>query len=152
MNHKDLLIISNLRQNARETLTNMSKKTQIPVSTLYDKIKVHENNLITKHTTLVEFGKLGFNTRAKVIIKVKKQDREALKNYLMKNPNLNSIYKVNNGYDFLMEVIFKNIKEMEEFLEEIDEKFTIKAKQVFYIVDDLKREGFLSNPDQVSFA
>jgi len=152
MNHKDLLIISNLRQNARETLTNMSKKTQIPVSTLYDKIKVHENNLITKHTTLVEFGKLGFNTRAKVIIKVKKQDREALKNYLMKNPNLNSIYKVNNGYDFLMEVIFKNIKEMEEFLEEIDEKFTIKAKQVFYIVDDLKREGFLSNPDQVNFA
>jgi DNA-binding Lrp family transcriptional regulator len=127
----------------------MSRKTRIPVSTLYDKIKVHENELITKHTTLIEFGKLGFNTRAKIIIKVRKQDREELKNYLIKNPCLNSVYKINNGFDFLIEAIFRNIKEMEDFMEEMEEKFTIKSKQVFYIVDDLKREGFLSNPENI---
>lgn len=150
MNHKDLLIISNLRQNSRESLTNMSRKTHIPVSTLYDKIKVHENELIIKHTTLVEFGKLGFNTRAKIIIKVRKHDRKELKNYLTQNIHLNSVYKINNGYDFLIEAIFKNIKEMEDFIEEMEEKFVIKAKQIFYIVDDLKREGFLSGPENIN--
>jgi len=36
---KDLLILSELRQNARETLTKMSKHTGIPISTIFDKIK-----------------------------------------------------------------------------------------------------------------
>jgi len=150
MNQKDLIIISNLRQNSRESLTNISKKTHIPVSTLYDKIKAHQNELITKHTTLIEFGKLGFNTRAKIIIKVRKEDREELKTYLIKNPHLNSVYKINNGFDFLIEAVFKNIKEMEDLMEEMEEKFTVKAKQVFYIVDDIKREDFLSDPDSVN--
>lgn len=149
MNQKDLIIISHLRQNSRESLTNMSKKTHIPVSTLYDKIKNHQHGLITKHTTLIDFGKLGFNTRAKIMIKVRKQDRKELKNYLMKCLNLNSVYKINNGFDFLIEAVFRNIREMEDFMEEMDEKFTIKSKQVFYIVDDLKREGFLSSPDNL---
>ncbi|MBU4209210.1 MAG: winged helix-turn-helix transcriptional regulator [Proteobacteria bacterium] len=34
----DLIIISSLRQNAREKLTEMSRKTRIPVSTIFDRI------------------------------------------------------------------------------------------------------------------
>ena len=76
MKKTDLLIISSLRQNAREKLTNMSKKTRIPVSTLFDRIRMHEGKLIKKHTALIDFNKLGYNTRANIILKVKKTDRE----------------------------------------------------------------------------
>ena len=37
INEKDLLIVSCLRQNARIKLTEMSRTTRIPVSTLFDK-------------------------------------------------------------------------------------------------------------------
>jgi len=142
---KDLMIISSLRNNARESLTQMSKKTKIPISTLYEKIKNNKTNIIKKHTAIIDFTKLGFSTRAQIILRVNKNERDKIKEYLLKTHYLNSLYKINNGYDFLLEAVFRNIKEMEDFMESIDEKFKIKAKQVYYIVDDIKREAFLCN-------
>ncbi|MDP2907193.1 MAG: Lrp/AsnC family transcriptional regulator [Nanoarchaeota archaeon] len=151
MKKTDLLIISGLRQNAREKLTEISKKTRIPVSTIFDRIRTLEGDVIKKHTALVDFGKLGYNTRANIILKVGKGDREAVKDFLMKHNSVNSAFKINNGYDFLIEAVFANIKDVEDFIESLEEKFSIKSKQVFYIIDDLKKEEFLSNPAVLSF-
>ena len=147
----DLLIISSLRQNARAKLTEMSRKTRIPVSTLFDRIKIHEGSIIQKHTALVNFEKLGYNTKSNIILKVKKEDRAAVREFLIKHKSVNSAFKINNGYDFSIEAIFRNIKEVEEFIELLDEKFRIKSKQVFYVIDELKKEEFLSNPKIISF-
>ena len=49
LNKKDLKFITLLRQNSRETLTNISKKTKIPISTLYDKMQHYNNNFIKKY-------------------------------------------------------------------------------------------------------
>ncbi|MDD5086426.1 MAG: Lrp/AsnC family transcriptional regulator [Candidatus Nanoarchaeia archaeon] len=144
---KDLIVISYLRQNARETLTRLSKKTHIPVSTIYDKIKTNENNLIIKYTSLLDFSKIGFNTRANLMLKVKREKRDELKDYLMKHHNINSLFKVNNGFDFMVDVIFKHIKDMEDFIEILEQRFSIVDKQVHYIVDDIKRESFMDNPN-----
>ncbi len=126
-------------------LTKMAKKTGIPVSTIFDKIRGFQNNIVTKHTTLINFDLLGYNTRSKILLKVGKEDKEALKAYLLKNHNINSFYRINNGYDFMIEGIFKNIKEMEEFLENLEGKFTIEKKEYFYIIDDMKREAFMED-------
>ena len=147
LNKKDLLIISNLRRNARETLTNMSKTTHIPISTIYDKLKFHEGGLIKKHTCLLDYNKLGYTTRANVLLRVDKSTRDELKDFLIKHTNVNSVSKINNNYDFMVEMIFREIREMEDFLEKLDDKFKIKSKQVFYIIEDLKREEFLSQPE-----
>ena len=144
---KDLQIISNLRADSRQTLTNMSKKTNIPISTIYDRLKANEGSLIKRHTCLLDFNKLGFTTRAKVLLRVDRAAREELKEYLTKHRNINSLAKINNNYDFLFEAVFKQIKELEEFLEKLEEKFKIKSKQVFYIIEDVKRESFLSEPE-----
>ena len=145
INKKDMMIISNLRKDARMNLTKMAKKTGIPVSTIFDKIRGFQNNIVTKHTTLINFDLLGYNTRSKILLKVGKEDKEVLKAYLLKNHNINSFYRINNGYDFMIEGIFKNIKEMEEFLENLEEKFTIEKKEYFYIIDDMKREAFMED-------
>ncbi len=147
INKKDLIVLSCLRQNARETLTRLSKKTRIPVSTIYDKLKIQENNIITKYTSLLDFSKLGFNTRAHLIIKVDRKHRDEFRDFLLKNHNINSVYKVNNGFDFMIDTIFRHIKDMEDFIEMLEEKFEVKDKQVYYLVDELKRESFMSDPD-----
>jgi len=149
MKNKDILLLSNLRANARETLTKISKNTKIPVSTIFDRLRMHEKGLIHKHTTLVDFSRIGFSTRATITLRTQKKYREELKQFLMKHQNINSIYKINNGFDFLIEAIFRNIKDMEDFMEELDEHFKIKAKQIYYIVEDLKREDFLANPHYI---
>jgi DNA-binding Lrp family transcriptional regulator len=151
MNKKDLLVLSNLRQNARETLTRMSRKTGIPVSTLFDKIRLRMNGIIMKHTCLIDFNKLGYQTRANILIRVKKEQRDKLRDYIVKENSINSAYKVNNGYDVLLEGIFKDIKEIEVFFDKLDKDFDIEAKEVYYVINDIKKEDFLSKPDIIKF-
>ena len=149
MNKKDLLIITHLRNNARMPLTRLSRKTSIPVSTLFDRLKANENKVIVKHTSLLDFAKLGYNTRANITLKVDKDDKDLLRDYLMKHQSVNSVYKINNGFDFMVEGIFRQIKDMEIFLDELDSKFKITDKKTFFIIDDLKRESFMANPDWI---
>ena len=144
INKKDILIISNLRINARMPLTKMSRKINIPVSTIFDRLKINENGLIKKHTCLLNFSKLGYNVRANIAFKVEADDREGLKEYLLKHESANSVYKINNGFDFMIEGIFREIREMEDFIEDLEKRFRILDKKSFYIIEDLKREEFLS--------
>ncbi len=146
ISRKDLVVISHLRNNCRETLTAISKKSRIPVSTIYEKIKRSEGGVITKHTCLVDFTKLGFNTRAKVVIQSGVSSRPELLSFLVKHQNVNSVYKINNGYDFMIDGVFRNMRELEEFLEILQERFKTKKQETFFVIDDIKREAFLSDP------
>ena len=142
----ELILLSHLRRNARETLTKISRDTRIPVSTIFDKLKRYDNNLIKKATVLLDFQKLGYNTRVTLMLKVPKEQRDNLKNFLIHENNVKSIYRVNNNFDFLMEGIFTSMQDFQEFIENLEEKFEIKDKQMFYILDDIKKEEFMSNP------
>jgi len=147
MKRKDLLIMSCLRQNARESLTRLSRKTSIPVSTIFDRLKCDADRLIQRHTCLIDFSRLGFSTRANIALRVDRKAREGLKEHLIKHQHVNSVYKINNGFDFMVEGVFRNIKEVEEFGEQLEEKFKIKQKQVYYIIEDIARERFLASPE-----
>ncbi len=150
MKNSDLLLLSMLRQDARQTLTEMSRKTRIPISTLYDRLRTQEQNLILKHTTLVDFSKLGYYCRAKIMLTGIKEEREKLRAYLCEHPSTNSLFKINNGYDFLSESVFHNVKEMEDFLEHLESLFSIAEKKIFFVIDDLRRECFLSRPEHLA--
>lgn len=145
---KDLVIIAHLRQNAREQLTNISKRTRIPVSTLHDRLRQTQANVITRHTTLLDFSKIGFNTKAGILLRSEKEERKKLREYLIKHPSINTLQKISGGYDFLAEVVFRNIFELEEFVESLD-AFKVVDKKVFYVLEDLKKEAFLSEPEMV---
>jgi DNA-binding Lrp family transcriptional regulator len=140
-----MALISHLRTDARMTLTQLSRNTRIPVSTVFDRLRNYETSLITKHTSLLDFNKFGFFARATVILKVSKRHFEGIREFLSTHPHVNSLYKINNGFDFLVEVIFTHVKELESFLEVLNSRFIIKQKVVYYLLDEIKKEAFLSN-------
>jgi len=140
-------ILSFLRKDARIPLTSVSKKTSIPVSTLHEMVKNNLRGSIKKKTVILDFEKLGYNARANVLLKVKKQDRDELKEYLTKNKHTNSLQGISNGYDFLAEFIFQDFKEMESFFETLDDNFTILDKKKYYVMEEIKNESFLENYD-----
>ena len=147
----DLLIVSHLRQDARITLTQMSKQTSIPISTIFDKIRgFKETGLIRKNTSIVSFDRFGFNTKALIFLSTSREERGQLIDILKNSNNVNSLFKVNNGWDLIAEVIFPGFKEVEEFLEHVEEKVSLRKKEVLYIIEELKREEFFSNPKQVT--
>ena len=133
-----------LRQNARESLTDLSKKVNVPISTLYDRLRRHKLALIKRFTVLLDYSLLGYHTRAVLIIKVKREDRQKLKKYFTDQENVNSAYKINNGYDYLVDCIFKNIRDLEDFISDIEEKHRIKSINVYYIIDEIVEENFFN--------
>lgn len=145
---KDLLVLSHFRQDARCRLTALSRHTGIPVSTLFDKLTEYQGRVVHKTISLLNFGALGFGTRANVLLRGGK-DREQLKQHLLGHTRVNSLYKVNNGFDFLAECVFRSMKELEYFVEHLRNTFDIRSNEVYYVVDDLKREGFLSDPSLI---
>ena len=150
INRKDLVIITHLRENCRKTLTEMSKHSRIPISTIYEKLKRNQEGIIRKHTCLVDFTKLGFNTRAKIVLQANINHRQGLLEFLLKHHNINSVYKINNGYDYLIEGIFRNMRDLEDFLETLQIKFKVKKQETYFIIDDLKREAFMSDPNTLN--
>lgn len=142
----DLEILAHLRQDGRQKLTLLSRKTGVAVSTLHDRMKVMYANKALQHTTLVNFSAVGFAAKAHVFIKVFKPQKQDFEQYLTRHFNVNSLYRINNGYDFLVEAVFKNPKELEDFLDRIEVLYKILKKEVHYIIEDLKREKFLADP------
>ncbi len=149
MKQKDLKIITYLRKDARIPLTKLSKATHIPVSTIFDRIKSNEKKMIIRHTSLLNFAEMGYNARANIILKVDKEDKETLRTFLLRSHDVNSVCKINNGYDFMIEGIFKQVKDMEDFMDELEAKFNIQEKNSFFVIEELKRESFMSEPDLI---
>jgi len=140
---KDILLMTYFRRNARENLTQISRWTRIPVSTIYDKLREFERGIIQRYTALVDFKKLGFDIRIDILFKVSKDSREEFKKFLMTNENVNSIYRINSGFDYLVEGIFKDMSDLQRFTELL-ERFKIESKQELFILEDIKRESFLT--------
>lgn len=144
LKRKDVDFIKQLRKNSRLTLTQISRKTHIPISTLYDRLKNHEKDFITKHTTLVDFSKIGYNAKAQMFFKVPLDRRKQLELFLKNHGNINSIYLLSNDYDFSVEGIFENIQQVREFTDYIDENFKLDKQEVVFVAKDIVKEGFLA--------
>jgi len=143
LSKSDIEIIGILRTDGRSKIPKIAKKMKIPLSTLYEKLN-NNKGIITKHTTLVDFRKLGYFEKVFIVIKISNRDRLPFQLYMMKNFNMNSLYKINNGHDFIIEAVFEDTREFEKFREEIEAKFGIKEIKSYTVLDDLCQEVFLT--------
>ena len=147
MKEKEVQVLRVLRNNSRETLTKISRKTGVPISTLFDRLNEYQEKLIIKHTCLIDYTKLGYDLRVHLLLRVQK-DKERFETYLTEHYLVNSVFRINNGYDYLVEAVFKNMRELTEFVQSLD-RFHVKDHKEFFVLEDLKREAFLTTETHV---
>ncbi len=124
-------------------LTTISRKTGIPVSTIFDRLRSQEGKLIKRFTALLDFSAMGYPVRAKLFLKARPEVRDKIRAYLLIHDRVNNLWRVNNGYDLLVDCIFKDIREVEEFVEELETRFDVLDKQVFHVIEDIVNEKVL---------
>ena len=146
LSQTELLILLELRKNSRASLADISRITNIPASTVFDKLGNLNKKAIKKHVSLFDFSKLGYNLRVGYFIKAK--DKDKLREYLSSHRSVNTIYKTSNGYDFFVDAVFKNFKENHDFKEKLQE-FDLENLQEHHIVDEIKHEGFLTDKEHL---
>ncbi|RMF54461.1 Lrp/AsnC family transcriptional regulator [Candidatus Woesearchaeota archaeon] len=141
---KDALILCNLRRNSRQSIAKIGKNSGIPASTVFDRLRKLEGNIISKYVSLIDFQKIGYHIRLFFVFKA--FDKEKLKKFLINHQNINSVHSVHGENDFFVEAVFKDLNQFESFLEDLNNN-EIKEKDYYYVVEELKRESFLSEPE-----
>ena len=142
-------ILKSLRKDARRSFTQMGASAEIPVTTVFDNYgRLVDEGLIKKHTSLVDFRKLGFNYRNFVFVKSK--DRKELMDFLDSQPCVNSIFKI-SGYDFMVDTVFPGMKEFYEFLDALAQ-VGVAQIETHDVIDSIKSEAFFSQPEKIKIS
>ena len=50
-----------------------------------------------------------------------KDRKDEMQNFLLRHTRVNTLFRINNGYDFFLEAIFRNMNELDEFTRQLDE-------------------------------
>ena len=137
VNNKGLRVLNILRDNCRENTIKISRSLNISPITVSTKIKELEDNVIHKHTAILDFFSLGFNVW--VVLEIGVEKREEFFSYIIDDPRLNSLYIIQNS-NFLIEMVFKTMKEFYDFTDYIN-KFKIRRLNKFFVINDIKREN-----------
>lgn len=149
MNRKpvDYLILKELRKNGRMSITKMARRLNVPLSTVADRCIMLHNELIQRSTIFFDFKELGYYVRAHCSIGVGRQERFVLKKYLTEHKNVNNMYRINNGYDFLIETLFMDMKEYEDFLCDLQKAFAITKLDTQLLLHDIVKERFYTQEE-----
>jgi len=146
LDQADLKLLGHLRTNARETLTRISQETQIPVSSIFDRLKrLEKMNVIKRYTSLLDLNKIGIHVRVLLLVKPYKSSRENLEDWLMEKRPVNWLIRINGEWKLAAECLFPNIKNLESFIEDFRKSFKGVGYTVYYILEDLKSESFLAD-------
>lgn len=141
---KDKKILQVLDKNARVTVAEISKKTNIPRdSVLYRINRMKKNNVIRFFHTVLNPSILGCEIYSFVNFILHnltpKKENEFLA-YLKTNPDVVYVAKTTGKWDFVINIAAKNLKEFDEILSKIRMNFSdiIKEYETSSIIQEHK--------------
>jgi DNA-binding Lrp family transcriptional regulator len=90
----------------------------------------------------VDFSSIGYNARKIVALKINKESRQKIHDFLANHPNINSLYRINSGFDYLAEIVARDPGKIKDILEDLEAQKGVLSITGYDIIDDLKREAF----------
>jgi len=121
---KDKLIIEALRKNARLSTKQIAKKTNIPITTVFNRIKSLESKGIIKgYTCILDRKKLGRGVSAHILLNInfdklskKMMNEEDLADKLLRIPGIESVDTLSGEGDMIARVSVEDIDGLNELL------------------------------------
>jgi len=147
LNDKEKQLLMQLRKNSRVNINDVAKKFNHATSTMYDMLHRLEYKNIITHTSKVAFDKIGYPIKVFIIVKTTLNNKDKLKEYLQNKSNVNSLDIINHRSNFHMECIFRTQIEVEEFLEELEERHTLSEINVYTVIETIHTEKFLTKEE-----
>src|SRR3989338_11080970 len=115
LDNKDLKIIEILKNNAREPIKDITKKTAIRPSTAHQRIqRLIRNNIIEKFTIKLNNKAIGENFIAFMLIKGTTSDY--INSKFLNTKNVKEVFGVTGEYDVLVKLKFRDVEEFNGFL------------------------------------
>ena len=139
MKQKDKDILMNMRNGKKLNISKIARQLKLPISTVNDRINHIEKNYLLKYSALLNYNKLGYLGHAKIAVKT---NNAGFLDFLKQHESVNAIYHVNEGYDYLIEVVFKDLIELKQFVYSIQDK--VNECKIFHIINTVEKERFMT--------
>jgi DNA-binding Lrp family transcriptional regulator len=126
----DMLLLQELRRDARTRITTLAKRCSVPSSTVYDRI-VRFKKLGVRFTSIVDWSGLGCSLMVCFIV--------PYSDTLASHPAINNCVRLSANALFV-ECVFASMLELETF------HALIPHAKLYPVVEVLKKEGFVPEP------
>lgn len=114
----DLKIINVLNKDARKPYTAIAKELGVSDATIRNRIKkMLKEGVIKQFNVLVDYHKLGRIIKAFIGLRVQPPKLKEIVDHLIENPDVQVLYRTTGEVDLFVEVIFKDMDELNDFLE-----------------------------------
>lgn len=118
MDSIDLKIINVLKENSRTTISIISKKVNLSIPAVAERIrKMEQLDIIEKYTIKVNRDKINYKLLAYVFVNIDKTENvEEFRKYIIQYSSVLECHHVAGEYDYLLKVLVEDTKALEYFL------------------------------------
>ncbi len=123
LDEKDLKILEILKQNAKLTTSQISKKTKIPITTVHNRIKgLEKDGVIKSYTVVLDHKLLGEEVLVYILVTVnynvpgKKVSQEVIANQIKKSQNVEEVNITTGEKDIIVKARFGSISQLNDFV------------------------------------
>ena len=132
MDHLDYQILTQLRENARQSASDISKTIHLSVSTVIDRIrKLERSGLISSYTVITNDSQL----RNEDFIRT-----------IHENPNIIACYYLTGEFDFLLKICCRSSEHLEQIHNSIKDCPGVRLTRTHYVLRTVKNI-FSSSPE-----
>ena len=140
LDNKDQRIIDILKQDSREPIREIAKKTKIRPSTVHQRIqKLVENGIIEKFTIKLNNKAVGENFI--IFMLVKGSTTEYIDKRFLGDQNVKEVFGITGEYDMLIKLKFENVEQFNDFVIDFRKnKKEIQSTMTMIATTNLKEE------------
>ncbi len=139
LDKKDLAIIDILKQNARLSIRDISKKTNIRPSTVHQRItKLKKDGVIEKFTVKLNNSAVGEDFIVFMMIKTK--PNVLLDNKVINNKHVKEVFGTTGEYDLLLKLKFKDVQEFNDFIIKFRKEQQVETTLTMVATANVKEE------------
>lgn len=137
----DERLIEVLQENARISISELSKRINLSLSAVSDRLKKLENSgLIKQYTTIIDPVMMDKNLSALVMISIDNplMATEFTK-FTTENPDVLSCTRIAGNYDYVMTVCTKNQSTLQALLDKLKSIKSVKRVEASLLLNDIKK-------------
>lgn len=140
MDRLDFKILSILRQNARETASNISKEVHLSVSAVLERIrKLEESGVINEYTIILSEKAMKLDVTALMEVSLEHPKfYDCFTEAVVKNPNVVECYYLTGDFDFVLKICCSSSEHLESIHREIKSLNGVSATRTHFVLKTVK--------------
>ena len=123
LDRTDKALLAALQGNARLTVAELAESVSLTTSPCWRRVKIlEESGIITGYQAVLSPKELGYGVTAFVSVMMESHSQEVARKFeqrLLEIPEIITCHNVSGRYDFLLEVVAKDLESFGEFAREV---------------------------------